>query len=337
MLPRATYGKGPAILGWFCGPIPAGRRRGGMDAAQLGGRPGEGPAIVKVHHFGFVLPNLVPWILFPLGDDVGDGRGPRYGGAQQSPARATRTTLARAPPLKTFIILGSFCQSSFDPWHRSAADRDPIPSPGWALLGHLLYTRQRYSWGCDPIEKVHYFGFVLPNPLCGPRTSVVVHELRAATPRRATRRARATKSDLFQGLSMETFIILASFCQIYYPRGVMDAPARPMARGGHSLFWLRSARCGVRSYPRRPTTRGWTRPARDLNDLWRGPRRPAVESVILAPFCQIATSPRCAVMGMRPAFVEVHDRRSPFPARPAAIFGESRPLISFFLASFCQI
>ncbi len=213
--PRDLW-RGPAISGSFCGPIPAGRRRGGMDAAQLGGRPGEGPAIVKVHHFGFVLPNLVPWILFPLGDDVGDGRGPRYGGAQQSPARATRTTLARAPPLKTFIILGSFCQSSFDPWHRSAADRDPIPSPGWALLGHLLYTRQRYSWGCDPIEKVHYFGFVLPNPLCGPRTSVVVHELRAATPG-----ARP---------------------------GVLARPRAIFSKGcpwKRSLFWLRSARSTI--------------------------------------------------------------------------------------------
>ncbi len=30
---------------------------------------------------------------------------------------------------------------------------------------------------------------------------------------------------------METFIILASFCQIYYPRGVMDAPRATYGEG----------------------------------------------------------------------------------------------------------
>ena len=45
-----------------------------MDAARLGRRPGEGPAIVNVHYFGFVLPNLVPMTWW-------DGRGPRYSGA----------------------------------------------------------------------------------------------------------------------------------------------------------------------------------------------------------------------------------------------------------------
>jgi hypothetical protein len=183
---------------------------------------GRGAAIVNVHHFGFVLPNLVPWILFPLGDDVVGWTRPALWRrrsitcAQQSPARATRRTLARALPLKTFIILGSFCQStSFDPWQ----DGGPVgggprsyPRCGGcgsrrlaALLGHLLYTRPEM-----------FFGSAAP---------------------------------------LKTFIILASFCQIYYPadrRGVMDACRGTMARAGYSLFWLRSAR-SERSVLSRPT------------------------------------------------------------------------------------
>ena len=41
-----------------------------IDVARLGQQPGEGPAIEKVHYFGFVLPNRVPWILSPLADVV---------------------------------------------------------------------------------------------------------------------------------------------------------------------------------------------------------------------------------------------------------------------------
>ena len=195
MLPRATYGEGPAILGSFCGPIPAGRRRGGMDAAQLGRRPGEGPAIVNVHHFGFVLPNLVPWILFPLGDDVVGWTRPALWRrrsmtcAQPSPARATRTIFGEGLlPLKTFIILGSFCQStSFDPW--------PDGTMAGPVGGGPRILPSRCG-GCGSRRLA---------VSCGSRS---VHAVLVQLP--------ARPEMIFGELTapLKTFIILASFCQI---------------------------------------------------------------------------------------------------------------------------
>ncbi len=169
-----------------------------------------------------------------------------------------------------FIILGSFCQStSFDPWQ----DGGPVgggprsyPPPRCggcgsrtvaALLGHLLHTVPEMFFGsAAPLKTLIILASFcqILLPLCGPRTSVVVHELRSAIPRRATRPACAT-TDLWQGLPMETFIILASFCQIYYPAdrpGVMDAPRATYGKGlAIHYFGFVLPNQSVRSYPDR--------------------------------------------------------------------------------------
>jgi hypothetical protein len=128
------------------------------------------------------------------------------------------------------------------------------------LRSAISRTRHQKDFGEGPaIENVHYFGFVLP-----------IYFLRSLAGWRARRRRTAilppmwwvrlaevggiarpapvhARPEMFFGSAapLKTFIILASFCQIYYPADrccVMDACRGTIARAGYSLFWLRSAR-----------------------------------------------------------------------------------------------
>ena len=91
---------------------------GEIDAAQLGRRPGEGPAIEKVHYFGFVLPNLGLRSYSRWAMRWWDGRARVMAAAVHDLCSAISRTRDQndfgegrgGPPLETFIILASFCQ-----------------------------------------------------------------------------------------------------------------------------------------------------------------------------------------------------------------------------------